>query len=64
VMVKTHRPLARKASGHAEHRTGFANNDGAVSALDYTTAAPPGIPQSLCPRCAYCGPHHRRGGSQ
>ena len=37
-------------------RTGDAGHD-AVAACDYTTALPPTIPQSPCPRCAYTGPH-------
>ncbi len=40
-----------------DFRTGVVGDVSAVAALDYTTSPPPGIPQSICPRCAFCGPH-------
>jgi len=30
---------------------------------EYTTAVPPGLPQTICSRCRFCGPHRHAPGS-
>lgn len=40
-----------------DYRTGDASSADAIATPNYTTAVPPVIPQSICPRCAFPGPH-------